>query len=124
MREKTLLLLVASDRRRGAEVFGERLGDGLRKRGWDVDFVAIQASGADRIVTAEPLAPPEATGRLNRHTIAALRKRMAARKPAIVLANGGATLRYDRGLATFARIEGHCRQRSRRRGDTRLRSCF
>ncbi len=94
MREKTLLLLVASDRRRGAEVFGERLGKGLRQRGWDVDFVAIQASGADRVVTAEPLAPPEAAGRLNRDTVMALRKRMAGRNPEIVLANGGATLRY------------------------------
>ncbi|MDJ0953330.1 MAG: glycosyltransferase family 4 protein [Acidimicrobiia bacterium] len=94
MREKTLLLLVASDRRRGAEVFGERLGDGLRRRGWDVDFAAIQASGSDRVVAAEPLSPPEAGGRINRRTVAALRRRMAESNPAIVLANGGATLRY------------------------------
>ena len=88
------MLLVASNRRRGAEVFGERLAAGLRDRGWRIDFVAIQASDADRVVAADPLASSDAGGRLNPRTVLQLRRRLATTKPAIVLANGGATLRY------------------------------
>ena len=100
---KTLLLLVASNRRRGAEVFGERLLVGLSQRGWDVDFVAVQAADAAKVVPAEPLAPSTATGRLNPRTILALRRRIRSRKPAILLANGGATLRYAVAARTMLR---------------------
>ena len=92
--DKTLLLLVASNRRRGAEVFGERLKEGLGQLGWDVDFVAVQAADTDRAVSATPLASPAAGGRLNPRTVLALRRRIQRTQPAIVLANGGATLRY------------------------------
>lgn len=92
--EKTLMLLVSSNRRRGAEVFGERLAMGLRDRGWRVDFVAIQATDADRVVNADPLAPSDVAGKMNVRTILQLRHRLAATSPAILLANGGATLRY------------------------------
>jgi glycosyltransferase involved in cell wall biosynthesis len=59
-----------------------------------VDFVAVQASGTDRAVAATPLAPSNASGKLNLRTALALRSRLAATRPAILLANGGATLRY------------------------------
>jgi glycosyltransferase involved in cell wall biosynthesis len=92
--EKTLLLLVASNRRRGAEVFGERLAAGLRVRGWFVDFVAVQATEAERVVDADALAASDVRGKLNPRTVLQLRHRLAATKPSILLANGGATLRY------------------------------
>ncbi len=92
--DKKLMVLVASNRRRGAEVFGERLAMGLRDRGWRVDFVAIQATDADRVVNAHPLAPSGVAGKLNARTILQLRHRLASTSPAILLANGGATLRY------------------------------
>ncbi len=94
MRNRSLLLLVASNRRRGAEVFGDRLAIGLRDRGWDVDFVAVQAADTDRVVPAEPLAPATRSGRLNLQTVRELRQRVKKTNPSIVLANGGATLRY------------------------------
>lgn len=92
--DKTLMLLVASNRRRGAEVFGDRLAAGLQDRGWQVDFVAVKASDSASVVPATPLAPSDASAKLSPRTTLALRSRLAATRPAILLANGGATLRY------------------------------
>jgi glycosyltransferase involved in cell wall biosynthesis len=91
---RNVLLLVASDRRRGAEVNGERLADGLAKKGWDVDFVALFEGDADPRVHAEPLSGPEPYRRLSLHVVAELRRRIVERRPAVLFANGGATLRY------------------------------
>ncbi|MGA9598255.1 MAG: glycosyltransferase family 4 protein [Acidimicrobiia bacterium] len=91
---KTLMLLVASNRRRGAEVFGERLAAGLPAFGWDVDFVAIQGANTERVVDAITLTGGESRARFDVSTVLSLRRRMARTRPAIVLANGGATLRY------------------------------
>lgn len=91
---KTLLILVASNRRRGAEVFGEHLAMGLPKLGWDVDFAALQSVSTDRTVSATPLSAGEGLGRLDLSTVRSLRQRIKTRRPAIILANGGATLRY------------------------------
>ncbi len=94
VRPKSLLLLVASNRRRGAEVFGERLATGLDRSGWQVDFVALRSATSDRTVTATPLTHGEANTRLDPRTVWALRRRIIESRPTVVLANGGATLRY------------------------------
>ncbi len=126
------MLLVASNRRRGAEVFGERLTEGLGSLGWAVDFVAVQAADTDRVVPATPLAPSSAGGRLNPGTIMKLRRRLASHRPAIVLANGGATLRYavaarllmrNRPLLAYGSI-GEPRYWLRSRRHVRLQTFF
>lgn len=91
---KTLLIVVASNRRRGAEVFGEHLTEGLRTLGWDVDFVALQSVESDRVVGASTLSNRDSIGRLDLPTVRILRRRIASRRPSVILANGGATLRY------------------------------
>ncbi len=91
-----LLILVSSDRRRGAEVFGEALGEGLRQRGWDVDLVSLSTSGEGPRIAATPLAPvaPDELGKLDLGVVRALRSRVASASPDIVLANGAATMQY------------------------------
>ena len=91
---ESVLVLVASNRRRGAEVFGEHLTGGLRDLGWDVDFVALQAVESDRVVGASPLSNKDNIGRLDLATVRRLRQRIASYAPSVILANGGATLRY------------------------------
>lgn len=88
------MVLVSSNRRRGAEVFGERLTEGLSDLGWYTDFVAIQAADTDRIVSADPLRSVGTARRFDLATLRALRRRIRERQPSIILANGGATLRY------------------------------
>jgi glycosyltransferase involved in cell wall biosynthesis len=91
---KSVLVLVASNRRRGAEVFGEHLTAGLSGLGWRVDFVALQSVAADRVVGATTLSDRENMGRLDVSTVRLLRRRIASSAPSVILANGGATLRY------------------------------
>ncbi len=91
---KSVLILVASNRRRGAEVFGEHLAKGLGGLGWDVDFVALQSVESDRVVSASTLSDDENLGRLDLGTVRSLRSRITNSAPSVILANGGATLRY------------------------------
>ena len=91
---QALTLLVASNRRRGAEVNGERLADGLRGKGWDVDLVALFSGEAEPFVHAATLGRSEPKGRLDPRAIAKLRRRITETRPQIVFANGGSTLRY------------------------------
>lgn len=93
------LIVVSTDRRRGAEVFTERLRGGLSERGWVVEALALRG------VEDEPRADLEALVRTGgRHIprfewrlVAALRSKIKTFQPDVVVANGGATLRY--GLA-------------------------
>jgi glycosyltransferase involved in cell wall biosynthesis len=92
-----LLLLVTTNQRRGAEVFGEQLAAGLTRRGWDVSLRSlVRADGPN--VSARPLVDKDRAelGGLDRDVASAVRK--AARDVDLVFANGSATLRY--GLAT------------------------
>jgi len=111
-------------------VFGEHLTDGLRERGWDVDFVALQSVTSDRVVGASTLSNRDNIGRLDLATVRLLRHRMASRTPSVVLANGGATLRYaiaaratltPRPVLAYASI-GEPRYWLRSSGHTRLQS--
>ncbi len=92
--DKSVLLLVSSNRRRGAEVFGERLADGLRGRGWQVDFVALRDAGELPAIDAVPLIEDSGESRIDRRTVQVLRARIKRTRPTIIFANGGATLRY------------------------------
>ena len=95
-RPPRLAIVVSSDRRRGAEVFGEALGEGLRTKGWDVELVSLTSSPAGPRVAATALSPiaPDALGKLDRGVVAALREQVKRRSDDIVLANGAATMQY------------------------------
>ncbi len=97
-----VLIVTATDRRRGAEVFTERLATGLPAHGWVVDAVSLTTSGDARRVAIECLTGVESSrpGRLNRHIAQALTQRIKDFQPDLVLANGGSTLRYA-ALATL-----------------------
>jgi glycosyltransferase involved in cell wall biosynthesis len=94
MRDKSVLLLVSTNRLRGAEVFGQRLAEGFGARGWDVDFVALSGSSDSPAVSAVALRESIDGGRLDKGLVRLLRSRIARNRPAVVFANGGATLRY------------------------------
>lgn len=96
------LIVTATDRRRGAEVFTERLGAGLTGHGWTVDTVSLTRSGDASRVNVDCLTDVDSSrpGRLNRRIGSALNERIRAFHPDVVLANGGSTLRYG-ALATL-----------------------
>lgn len=96
-----VLIVAATDRRRGAEVFSERLRNGLAGRGWPVDAVALVTGGDGPTVSLDRLTDltPDVAGRFSPAVLAALRRRIRELRPDVVVANGGATLRYA-ALAT------------------------
>lgn len=91
------LIVVSTDRRRGAEVFTERLRDGLMNRGWVVEAVSLRGSGKHPRADVEVLTSDEtASGRrFELAVVRALRKKIRSYRPDLVIANGGATLRYS-----------------------------
>ena len=95
--------MAATGRRRGAEVFTVRLGQGLRDRGWDVDTISLTSAGDAPITGLEALTTVDSArpGRLRRSISRALVTRIRDSKPDVVVANGGMTLRYG-ALATLS----------------------
>ncbi|MGA7095973.1 MAG: glycosyltransferase family 4 protein [Acidimicrobiia bacterium] len=87
-----LLILIATNQRRGAEVLADRLREGLRTRGWIVELVALNSVVADGL-DVESLVSSERR-RLDPALVMALRRRLRVTGADVVLANGGATLRY------------------------------
>ena len=92
----SILLVTTSDKRRGAEVFGAQLRDGLPDFGWSVDAVCLTESRDTARVDLEPLTAvsPEDLGRFNLAVLRALRQRRRRTKPGVIVAMGGPTLRY------------------------------
>lgn len=90
------LILVSTDRRRGAEVFTERLREGLLARGWVTEAVSLKGHGEEPRADLETLiGPEEPLGRRFDWRIARrLRAKIRSFNPDVVVANGGATLRY------------------------------
>jgi glycosyltransferase involved in cell wall biosynthesis len=96
-RRPRLVVVVSSDRRRGAEVFGEALATGLGERGWEVRLVALSGGDVPPRVDAELVGAvaPEALGKLDRGVVTGLRRRLATWRPDIVLAYGGPSVQYS-----------------------------
>jgi glycosyltransferase involved in cell wall biosynthesis len=96
LRPPRILILVSTDRRRGAEVFTERLRDGLLRLGWVTEAVALKSSGEEPRADLEALVSHEAPsgGRFDPRIATRLREKVRSFRPDVVLANGGATLRY------------------------------
>jgi glycosyltransferase involved in cell wall biosynthesis len=90
------LILTSTDRRRGAEVFGERLRAGLTRRGWVVEAAALRSHGEEPRADLEALVAPEIEirSRFDVRIARAFRNKTRHFRPEVVLANGGATLRY------------------------------
>ncbi|HEX6221415.1 MAG TPA: glycosyltransferase [Acidimicrobiia bacterium] len=90
------LILASTDRRRGAEVFTERLREGLLARGWLVEAVSLRGYGELPRAELEALVTKgsDVWRRFDPRVFAALRRKTGAFKPDVVVANGGATLRY------------------------------
>lgn len=98
------LILASTDRRRGAEVFSERLRDGLTARGWVAEAVCLRSYGEEPVADLEPLIASGTGhgGRFDATIARALRRKIRSFRPDVVVANGGATLRY----AIAARLGG------------------
>lgn len=88
------LIVVSTDRRRGAEVFTERLRDGLLHKGWVVEAVALHGTGAVPGADVEVLTRHDERRRFDIGVLQAVRRRIRSFKPDVLVANGGATLRY------------------------------
>lgn len=91
-----VLILVSSDQRRGAEVFADQLARGLRERQWATRLLALAGTRSTPRVDAEVVTwkPPSDLGRLDIEAVWGLRRQITRWRPDVVLANGGATLRY------------------------------
>lgn len=91
-----IMLVVSSNRRRGAEVFGERLTSGLRARGWNASMASLTTDRDGPFVEAVPVSPRSTSdlGGLKRDVVTSLRNHLRAERPDVVFANGGATLKY------------------------------
>lgn len=98
----SLLLVAASDRRRGAEVFGSQLVEGLGDRGWSVEGVCLSRGGDGSRVDLEPLTDltQGELGKFNRTAYLALRRRVRRSKPRVIVTMGGPTLRYGAAART------------------------
>lgn len=88
------LVVVSSDARRGAEVFGSRIVDGLTSRGWAARLVSLTSDGKSAGVEATPLSThrPSSLPAVDLALIRRLRREAAGHD--VVLANGSSTLRY------------------------------
>lgn len=91
-----VLLVAASNRRRGAEVFTDQLRRGLPQAGFKVSAVALTRSNDGATVGLEPLTEvvSEQAGRFDCRILTALRERVRAARPRLLVAMGGPTLRY------------------------------
>jgi len=89
-----LLVVVSTNLRRGAEVFGGRLGLELESKGWITSLVALVSrdDGNSDVETLTNVGTVQR--RFDPRLSVRLRRRVAAVQPDIILANGGATLRY------------------------------
>jgi len=98
-----VLILVTNDRRRGAEVFAERLRDGLVSRGWVVEAVSLYRANESPRAHVESLSDSGKASRFERRVLVALVAKIRSFDPDIVVANGGPTLRYGAVASLFHR---------------------
>jgi glycosyltransferase involved in cell wall biosynthesis len=104
--EPSVLVLVTSTQRRGAEVFGEALARGLGDAGLRTAFVALNDPRPSARVEAESLFEPgepvDLSG-MNRRVASKLRQYLKENRPTVVFAGGGATLKYSVAAVTGMR---------------------
>lgn len=92
----SVLILVTSTQRRGAEVVAENLAASLAQTGWHVDLVALRDSDSVAKIAATPLvAHDHKLNGLRPDVVLRLRRLIRTLSPDVVLAGGGATLKYS-----------------------------
>ncbi len=92
----SVLILVTSTQRRGAEVVAENLAAALAQTGWEADLVALRDSDSVAKVAATPLvAHDHKLNGLRPDVVLRLRRLIRTLSPDVVLAEGGATLKYS-----------------------------
>jgi glycosyltransferase involved in cell wall biosynthesis len=100
-----LTVLVSSTQRRGAQVFGERLANGLAGCGWTTELLALTGSTepSNATVAAKPLSrrPAAGLGRLDRHVVRSLRSHLRQSEADVLLAFGSSTLQYSVAATRF-----------------------
>ncbi len=101
------LILASTDRRRGAEVFSERLREGLTARGWVAEAVSLKSYGEQPVAELQRIIPPGSVteSRFDLRLASALLAKIRSFRPDVVLANGGVTLRYAVALRPFGRFK-------------------
>ena len=97
MHQPRTLIVVSTDLRRGAEVFTERLRDGLVRGGWVVEAVSLRgvADKARADVEVLTVADHKPRRRFDLALVKALRRKIRIYRPDLIVANGGSTLRYS-----------------------------
>ena len=100
-----LTVLVSSTQRRGAQVFGDRLANGLAGCGWTTELLALTGSTepSNATVAANPLSrrPAAGLGRLDRHVVRSLRSHLRQSEADVLLAFGSSTLQYSVAATRF-----------------------
>ncbi|MCA1737211.1 MAG: glycosyltransferase, partial [Actinobacteria bacterium] len=102
--DRRVTIVVTSNRRRGAEVVGERLRDGLTTFGWEAFLVALAADKSGGFTVDAGLISDRSVdqlGRLDLDIVRGFRGYIHATRPRLIIANGSATLQYS-VAATFA----------------------
>ncbi|MEX0797219.1 MAG: glycosyltransferase family 4 protein [Acidimicrobiia bacterium] len=94
----SILILVSSTQRRGAEVFGELLSRALQQVGRQVTLLALHGSDSKAEIAANALFSASEIDDISGLKMGVVRRLRAAireAKPALVFAGGGATLKYS-----------------------------
>ena len=95
-KNNSVLIVVNTNLRRGAEVFAEQLHDGLIDEGWYAAVVSLTSAQSGAVTSAVPLTDiePASAGRFSWRIQRSLRRQIYEANPDVVLAMGGSTLRY------------------------------
>ncbi|MGF1616388.1 MAG: glycosyltransferase family 4 protein [Acidimicrobiia bacterium] len=94
----SILILVSSTQRRGAEVFGEHLSRALRQGGRQATLLALHESSSAAGIAAESLfsaSEIDGISGLKLGVVRRLRSAIRKARPDVVFAGGGATLKYS-----------------------------
>ena len=93
----SVTVLVSSSRRRGAEVFGERLARGLEELGWKAALTSLTEVTEDAAIEGRVISKrgPDDLGRLNLDVVLGLRRQLSREQPGVIFANGSSTLQYS-----------------------------
>lgn len=96
-RTERVLLVTASNRRRGAEVYTEQLAGRLQVADrWELEAVSLTRASDEAIVSLRPLTDvsPDSARRFDSRILRSLRSHIRRQLPDVVVAMGGSTLRY------------------------------
>lgn len=105
LRAGRVMVVISSRIRRGGEVFGHQLANGLADLGWWSHLVSLTDDDVEAPIEATPAAgvSKAEAGRFNVSITRGLHRLVSAEQPDVVVAYGGPSLRYVATLATRLR---------------------